>query len=228
LPEAEVRLSACTVEDCSNRVYGHGLCQQHWTKKRTYGSVDGPPPKQPKLCSVDGCVAKMYGRGLCARHYGRWKTNGHLELTMPALLAPQGTKWCNSCKSYLPVGEFYISRTLKSGRSAYCRSCSRVAQKRHRVVRADAEARRRVRLAGGLTEVYSRLEIADRDRWICQICRKRIGRKYTWPHPRSFSIDHIVPVSKGGDDVKANVQASHLVCNELKNARGTDQLRLIG
>jgi hypothetical protein len=37
-----------------------------------------------------------------------------------------------------------------------------------------------------------------------------------------------VPLSKGGDDVKANVQATHLRCNESKGNRGTDQLRLIG
>lgn len=42
------------------------------------------------------------------------------------------------------------------------------------------------------------------------------------------STHYHVPTSKGGDDVKANVQAAHLHCNISKNTGGTDQLRLIG
>jgi 5-methylcytosine-specific restriction endonuclease McrA len=88
--------------------------------------------------------------------------------------------------------------------------------------------RRRARQRLRATERYAALEIAERDSWVCQICGRRIGRSYSWPHPRSLSIDHIVPQSEGGDDVKANVQAAHLGCNIRKGTRGVDQLRLIG
>jgi 5-methylcytosine-specific restriction endonuclease McrA len=83
-------------------------------------------------------------------------------------------------------------------------------------------------MAAARTERYTAVEIAERDGWRCQICGKRIGRSYKFPHPRSLSIDHIIPIRHGGDDVKTNVQAAHLRCNAAKGPRGVDQLRLIG
>jgi 5-methylcytosine-specific restriction endonuclease McrA len=72
-------------------------------------------------------------------------------------------------------------------------------------------------------------EILDRDHWTCGICRKRIGRKFRSPHPRSASIDHIMPLSEGGDDTAANKRAAHLGCNIRRSNRGgNEQLALIG
>jgi len=48
------------------------------------------------------------------------------------------------------------------------------------------------------------------------------------PHPKAPTIDHIVPLSAGGDDTKANVQLAHFSCNTRKNVGGSQQLRIIG
>jgi 5-methylcytosine-specific restriction endonuclease McrA len=39
------------------------------------------------------------------------------------------------------------------------------------------------------------------------------------PSPWSVSLDHIVPVSKGGTHTRDNVQAAHLRCNQAKGDR---------
>jgi len=52
--------------------------------------------------------------------------------------------------------------------------------------------------------------------------------KQVVPHPKAPTVDHIVPVSEGGDDTRANVQLAHFVCNSVKGARGSQQLALIG
>jgi 5-methylcytosine-specific restriction endonuclease McrA len=50
-----------------------------------------------------------------------------------------------------------------------------------------------------------------------------------YQHPKAVSIDHIVPLSLGGHNTKANVQLAHLGCNISKGNRGGgEQLRLIG
>jgi 5-methylcytosine-specific restriction endonuclease McrA len=53
----------------------------------------------------------------------------------------------------------------------------------------------------------------------CGICGEPID--YTLPHtnPRSFVVDHIVPLSKGGPDTRSNKQAAHRDCNSTKRAR---------
>lgn len=72
-------------------------------------------------------------------------------------------------------------------------------------------------------------EILERDRWRCGICRKAIGRKFKWPHPRSASIDHIIPLSEGGDDTAGNKRAAHLACNcGRMNRGGGEQPMLFG
>ena len=53
----------------------------------------------------------------------------------------------------------------------------------------------------------------------CHICGQPID--YTLPHldPKSFVIDHVVPLAKGGTDTIDNVKAAHRDCNSAKRAR---------
>jgi 5-methylcytosine-specific restriction endonuclease McrA len=84
---------------------------------------------------------------------------------------------------------------------------------------------RRAETWDGVTDA----EIMERDRWRCGICRRRIGKSFKWPHPRSASVDHIVPISEGGEDAAANKRAAHLGCNTGRcNRGGGEQLALIG
>lgn len=53
---------------------------------------------------------------------------------------------------------------------------------------------------------------------VCGICGKPVDKSFKFPHPLSPSIDHIVPVSKGGhpSDI-GNLQLTHLCCNRFKS-----------
>lgn len=81
---------------------------------------------------------------------------------------------------------------------------------------------------GNSHESYTGNYIFERDGWICQLCGQKINKRLKYPNPRSGSIDHIVPLSKGGNDSPMNVQATHLRCNVGKNAINKGQLRLFG
>lgn len=53
---------------------------------------------------------------------------------------------------------------------------------------------------------------------ICALCGKPIDKSLKSPHPMSFEVDEIVPVSKGGDPLdRNNVQAAHRICNQRKS-----------
>ena len=86
----------------------------------------------------------------------------------------------------------------------------------------------RVLKSGNAHEPYTDTYIYERDCWMCGICGRKINKRLKHPNPLSKSIDHIVPVSKGGSDAPINVQAAHLRCNMLKKAQSGGQLRLIG
>jgi 5-methylcytosine-specific restriction endonuclease McrA len=102
---------------------------------------------------------------------------------------------------------------------------------------ACAQERRRIReysrqaVKRGATSVVHVVprEIFDRDQWRCHICRRKLSADVTWPHPRSASVDHLVPLSKGGEHSPENVETACLQCNISKGNRGgNEQLLLIG
>jgi hypothetical protein len=71
-------------------------------------------------------------------------------------------------------------------------------------------------------------QILERDGYRCGLCGKRINRRQRFPHPRSGTIDHIVPRSAGGTDAPRNLQAAHYQCNSRRGAGGPAQLRMGG
>ena len=52
----------------------------------------------------------------------------------------------------------------------------------------------------------------------CGICQMPMDRELKHPDPMSKSVDHIVPISRGGTHEQSNLQWAHLVCNISKGA----------
>jgi hypothetical protein len=78
-------------------------------------------------------------------------------------------------------------------------------------------------------EDVDRQVVFERDGWRCQICRKKVNPTLKHPHPMSASLDHIVPLARGGTHEPKNVQLAHLGCNLSKNIRAVGcQLRVFG
>jgi len=129
-----------------------------------------------------------------------------------------------------------------SARHKYCTTkCSRaVYQEKFRAEnpewvsewrrRSRPDQLRRARIRGArVVEKFKPIDIYERDKWRCGLCRKRVRKSLRWPDPMSASLDHLVPISCGGEHVRANVQLAHLGCNVRKNARGGgEQLMLFG
>lgn len=93
------------------------------------------------------------------------------------------------------------------------------ARERQRLYWQEKNRRRRAAKRGGASEPYTLAEIALRDDFNCGLCGKSVPMAVKVPEPLAPTIDHIVPVSKGGDDTRANVQLAHFVCNSRKGAR---------
>lgn len=95
--------------------------------------------------------------------------------------------------------------------------------------KADVRARRAVVAStwDGVTDK----QICERDGWECQIFGCDLGplrRDLLWPDALSPSIDHIVPLSRGGTDIAPNKRAAHLFCNVRRHNRMTpDEEKLV-
>jgi 5-methylcytosine-specific restriction endonuclease McrA len=53
----------------------------------------------------------------------------------------------------------------------------------------------------------------------CHICGQPIDYTLEWLDPRSFVVDHVVPLAKDGADHISNKRAAHRECNSKKRAR---------
>lgn len=65
------------------------------------------------------------------------------------------------------------------------------------------------------------LEVFERDEWICHICKKLIDRTLRGDHWWRATLDHIIPLSKGGTHTYDNVAACHWRCNMVKGNKLT-------
>jgi len=79
------------------------------------------------------------------------------------------------------------------------------------------EARRRALKLGVERDEYTLTEIAARDQKICGLCGKPVNMLLSGMDMDGPTIDHVVPLSKGGNDTRSNVQLAHRSCNLRKN-----------
>lgn len=67
-----------------------------------------------------------------------------------------------------------------------------------------------------MVELFDRGDVFERDDWTCGICHRAVEPDAPPFHPDSATVDHVVPLSQGGEHTMANVQCAHLRCNSAK------------
>lgn len=153
---------------------------------------------------------------------------------------------CCSCKEDLPVEAFARNRSTKTGYNTVCRQCKKIRDKVHYQKNRDKiiahnkeynQANREwfyaycrewnasnrdsmiasyhlVRAKEFYPGPYDKIlpsELYLRDKGICGICNLAVKEGST-----EQSIDHIIPLSRGGTHTWDNVQLAHINCNKSK------------
>lgn len=83
----------------------------------------------------------------------------------------------------------------------------------------NSRGRKMTRITGADYEPIQRQRILERDGFICGICGSATDPQAVPSTPRYPSIDHVVPLSRGGNHTYENVQCACFECNWMK---GTD------
>lgn len=125
-------------------------------------------------------------------------------------------------KKYNDAHRDEINRLARERRDDRRRASARAWNQRNKDKIAQAAYLRRARLRdAGIVEAVDVVLLAQRDRNRCGICGKSVLLA-------ERTIDHIVPVSKGGEHSYANTQLAHSRCNSARGNRGAGQIRLFG
>ena len=118
---------------------------------------------------------------------------------------------CLECGKPFAIGEDVGVNT----KTIYCSDkCSR------KIARREARARRNgvYAVTAGMSQRVTFKALWDRSAR-CHICGEWCSKKYSGLHLLSPTVDHIVPISKGGMHLLQNAAIAHRLCNTLKGDR---------
>lgn len=115
--------------------------------------------------------------------------------------------------------------TYKSNSKFCCNKCGKMDNNRRNKIKNNKKRYKRMRTNGKIEWTISLNRLVKRDNGICKICGKPIDvndfivdSKGTIICGEDYpSIDHILPISKGGTHTWNNIQLAHRGCNSKKN-----------
>lgn len=176
----------------------------------------------------------------------------HKDRYTPQIGASDDPRQCIVCqKTYVPKQRnksVFCSKICKYQNRSQSEKIQRLASKRDRIcvgcrahipknARADKKycsedcaskirgrtmnVQRRIRTSEPIS-TFLRIDIYERDKWICQICEKIVNPDLVFPDPLCASLDHVIPLSRGGTHQSNNVQLAHLRCNVSRGNKVLD------
>lgn len=95
--------------------------------------------------------------------------------------------------------------------------CSDECRNKHNNRYNEISRRHIIRSNGKIDWSISLARIAYRDKHICHICGEYVDMALETNDNMYGSIDHVIPVSKGGTHTWDNVMLAHRICNTIKS-----------
>ena len=165
------------------------------------------------------------------------------ERSLFCIACRRTTKVCRKCDEEKSIVDFARNR---GGEIGFCKSCyskARAALNERARARADARwrkqygeerpkgtgridqdpeevlkasgRRRAARMKVARKAPVDREAVFERDGWLCGICGESVRRE-------DATLDHIVPIARGGTHEPSNVRLAHGLCNSRRGARLDD------
>jgi len=130
-------------------------------------------------------------------------------------------KTCHKCNIEKPLNDFHKDVARKDGHAVVCKSCKNAHQRDYTKTESGRDSQRRrdfkdvAKKRGVLQIPYKYSDIFKRDNYTCQMCGKRNLKGF------DLTIDHIYPMSLGGNDCAENAQTLCRKCNRKKHNKTT-------
>lgn len=134
---------------------------------------------------------------------------------------PCSSKTCSKCHIQQCHHAFAPDKRKWDGLHGHCNTCRKASRTHHRLASPDIvrvseyNARARQEHALGTITAEQWRDLKAQSDFRCLCCGK--------PEPEiTLTLDHVIPLSKGGAHSIDNVQPLCLACNKSKNTKATD------
>lgn len=171
-----------------------------------------------KPCKRGGHIDQRYVASFCCRTCAR-------EKALEAFRCLDGDKR-EQRREY--ERRRWQDRTFRDRQRRYARAAgecvkksirNREWKKANRASCTDRQNKRHASLRAGFVEDVSLEFLFDRDKGRCQLCGLELSMATKWPHQRTPTRDHVIPLSKGGTHERSNLQLACAECNIRKSNR---------
>lgn len=212
------------------RKHAYAWRKEHKEERRQQLEKNKKPLPKCKECGAD-CPTRqhVFCCNECQREWYKASLNEENRQNHYAMREPRKCIICGQ--------EF--AREYKDSRRKFCSDeCRDEAKRRQRKKQKRKYGSTFNQRGKGLVKKYwgddwelhyqriNRDKVLKRDGMRCQICGIKIKKTRTFKDWQA-SVDHIVPLSMGGDHSYANVQACCMKCNSEKSDTAFGQLRLM-
>lgn len=229
----------CAVENCPKPKERREWCRRHHRLWQLNGDplVDASW-NDSKRCSIEGCADTVRVSGYCYAHYARFRRHGDPlaggSAKNVAVDHEDGDRTCSECGVKKPIADFHAAKHGKRGRRLMCGPCAGEewftryqGNKEHydEAARAYRHERRAQKYGFdydlGITRPKLRKAHGDH----CVYCGilmdfEESGRKQS---PTRATIEHIIPLARGGTHTWANVALACRVCNCTKSSKTPEE-----
>lgn len=234
--------ATCSI--CGKRSKARGWCAAHYQNWLRYGDPEGKAPPRPSTI-IDGKQrCSKCGEVKPIEQFPRRGSAGPYRKDCKACVRARTQAWAVENREELAARKreyqvrnqeriraqrkaWYAARREKrrakareygvrnrEARNARVKDWLAENPEKARLIRARCDMKRR-----GVRQIddIERAVVFERDCGICQICGAAVD-------PERWHLDHITPLSRGGEHSYANVQVSHPRCNQRKNRRLQEEL----
>lgn len=160
------------------------------------------------LCGISFTVAKKNPREICGKSCPSLKVKYNcivcsIEVTRPKCFG-QGKFCSDRCHRMWLIDENITAEPMRGMHRPYYGS-----KRKYKIKRGD---------------MIDREDVFDFFGWVCIVCDKEIEKHLEYPDKMSATLEHIIPLSKGGTHTWDNVAPSHLLCNGQKGSETMNEV----
>ena len=213
----------CSISECDKPVIAKELCIRHYSAMRMATGQRARYLFTCEVCHLDGdsydiqttkhapCQRRTSRKELImsrSKELAIWDNPKYKE--RPVNVLPKGQiLFAGTCWN---CGVSWVSYDLRHSCSDECRDIIKKETRK----RNGGGHRKRTRHYGGIWEPgITSLSVFEASGWICQLC-------FSFADPRESTglwmptLDHIIPVARGGHHTRENLQLAHMICNAYK------------